>query len=164
MIRSHGHMETINIKVLMHFFNKRTIFHIALWFLSLLNLLFHFSYHSPDGVFSTGSVWELCVNKKLALIFLKYLSFVFLTIISTNIPPPPPHTQRKCIHVCVRVCGLQNGINLVVLGLEGEVSPWERQRILNKAVRVKKIQRESLHMRCTHEFLWGAKWISPFLL
>lgn len=158
MIRSHGHMETINIKVLMHFFNKRTIFHIALWFLSLLNLLFHFSYHSPDGVFSTGSVWELCVNKKLALIFLKYLSFVFLTTISTNIPP------TESVYMCVMVCGLQNGINLVVLGLEGEVSPWERQRILNKAVRVKTRQRESLHMRCTHEFLWGAMWISPFIL
>jgi len=49
--------------------------------------------------------------------------------------------------MCVRVCGLQKGINLVVLGLEGEVSPWERQRILNKAVRVKKRQRESLHIR-----------------
>lgn len=124
-----------------------------------LESVISFSYHSPDGVFSTGSVWELCVNNKLALLFLKYLSFLCLTTISTITFSP---SESVCM--CVRVCGLQNGINIVVLGLEGEVSPWERQRILNKAVCVRKRQRESLHMWCMHECLRGSRWVSPCVL
>lgn len=53
------------------------------------------------------------------VLIINWLPFsVCLTTISTIHSP-----QKVYMHVCICVCGLRNGINIVVFGLEGEVSP-----------------------------------------